>query len=678
MAGHIPTEFGQLRRLKILLLPLNSFSGTIPHELFNISTLQILSLVRNVISGVLPTNLCSTSLILKELNIADNSISGPIPNSISNCSQLKYLSLGTNKFSGYIPMDLGNLRLLKSLHLFENNLTNAPSSSNLGFLTSLSNCRSLTELLVSENPLYGVIPASVGNLSSLLGIFSVSRCKLNGSIPVQIGGLRGLMILDLEGNQLSGNIPFSIKHLHKLQALSLGANMLQGSIPEAVCDLYNLHFVTISQNQLSGSIPKCLGKISSLRYILMDSNMLHSSIPTSLWDLKDLLILNLSFNSLSGFLPQQMSNLRAAIDIDLSMNQLTGSIHSTIGKLQNLVNLSLANNRLEGSIPESIGNMISLVSLDLSNNNLSGSIPKSLESLQQLSYLNVSFNTLSGEIPSGGSFRNFTMDSFKGNVALCGIPRFHVPICQAVSNHRSKWKKKGQALFIGVVVFISIISLVFLFDRYKRKGKTTREVDEIISIVPERISYYELLRATEQFSESNLLGTGSSCYVYKGILNNGKVVAVKVFILQLEDISRRFDVECEILRSIRHRCLNSVISCCSNEEFKALVLEYMPNGNLEKWLYSHNYFLNFMERLSIMVDVASALEYLHGGYSAPIVHSDLKPSNVLLDEDMVAHVSDFGIAKLLCNGDSSVLTNTLGTLGYIAPGELLRLYRLCI
>ncbi|XP_042016425.1 probable LRR receptor-like serine/threonine-protein kinase At3g47570 [Salvia splendens] len=117
----------------------------------------------------------------------------------------------------------------------------------------------------------------------------------------------------------------------------------------------------------------------------------------------------------------------------------------------------------------------------------------------------------------------------------------------------------------------------------------------------------------------------------------------------------------------RYLMPNSVISCCSNEDFKALVLEYMANGNLEKWLYSQNHFLSFMERLNIMIDVASALEYLHCGYSTPIVHSDLKPSNVLLDEDMVARVSDFGIAKLLYNGDSMVLTNTLGTLGYIAP-----------
>ncbi|XP_057789346.1 probable LRR receptor-like serine/threonine-protein kinase At3g47570 [Salvia miltiorrhiza] len=364
-----------------------------------------------------------------------------------------------------------------------------------------------------------------------------------------------------------------------------------------------------------------------------------------------------------------MSNLGAAIYINVAMNQLSGSIPRNIEKLQNLVDLSLANNRLEGSIPVSMGSMISLANLDLSYNNLSGSIPKSLETLQHLDYFNVSFNSLSGEIPNGGSFRNFTMDSFKGNEALCGIPKFHVQICSSISNHRSKRKKVERASFIvfGVVAFISIVSLAFVIVRNKRKDKTAREVDELIFIVPERISYYELLQATERFDESNLLGTGSSCSVYKGILNNGKDIVVKVFNMQLEGISRIFDVKCEILRSIRHRNLTSVISSCSNEEFKALVLEYMPKGNLEKWLYSHNYCLNMMERLNIMIDVASALEYLHHGYSMPIVHSDLKPSNVLLDEDMVAHVSDFGIAKLLCDGDSFVLTNTLATLGYIAP-----------
>ena len=105
-----------------------------------------------------------------------------------------------------------------------------------------------------------------------------------------------------------------------------------------------------------------------------------------------------------------------------------------------------------------------------------------------------------------------------------------------------------------------------------------------------------------------------------------------------------------------------------------LVYEYMSNGSLDKWLYSHNYCLDFLQRLSIMIDVASALEYLHHGSSIPVVHCDLKPSNVLLDEDMVAHISDFGIAKLLDEGQSKTHTETLATLGYVAPGDFLSFF----
>ncbi|XP_057796832.1 probable LRR receptor-like serine/threonine-protein kinase At3g47570 isoform X1 [Salvia miltiorrhiza] len=669
LTGLIPSEFGQLYQLETLLLQWNSLSGSIPQELFNISTLEILSLVGNALSGILPTHVCHGSPSLEELYLGGNYMSGAIPNSISNCSQLTSLALEENKFNGYIPTDLANLRHLKYLSLFSNNLTQSPSSS---FITSLTNCRFLTDLLIADNPLYGVIPASVGNLSSSLQTFGAYKCKFSGNIPIEIGNLSNLVTLALQVNELSGNIPLTIKHLHELQGLSLSNNMLGGTIPHAICDLFSLNTFLNRGNQFSGPIPKCLGNVSSLRHLNLESNMLNSSIPSSLWGLKDLINLDLSSNSLNGSLPLEMSNLGAAIYINLSMNHLSGSIPSTIGKLQNLINLSLANNRLEGSIPVSVKSMISLVTLDLSYNNLSGSIPKSLEALQHLDYFNVSFNNLSGEIPNGGSFRNFTMDSFKGNEALCGIPKFHVQICSSISNHKSKRKKVERASFIifGVVAFILVVSLAFIIVRNKRKDMTTREVDELIFIVPERISYYELMQATEEFDESNLLGTGSSCSVYKGILNNGKDIAVKVFNMQLEGISRIFDVECEILRSIRHRNLTSVICSCSNEDFKALVLEYMPKGNLEKWLYSHNYCLNLMERLNIMIDVASALEYLHHGYSMPIVHSDLKPSNVLLDEGMVAHVSDFGIAKLLCDGDSFVLTNTLATLGYIAPGEV--------
>ncbi|KAA8535513.1 hypothetical protein F0562_030516 [Nyssa sinensis] len=181
------------------------------------------------------------------------------------------------------------------------------------------------------------------------------------------------------------------------------------------------------------------------------------------------------------------------------------------------------------------------------------------------------------------------------------------------------------------------------------------------------ISHQELCRATNYFYESNLLGVGGFGSVYKGILSNRAIVVVKILNLQIEGAFKSFDVECHVPRTIRHQNRVKVISSCSNLELRALVLQYMSNGSLEKWLYSHNYCLDLLQRMNIIFYVALALEYLHHGQSEPVVHCDLKPSNVFLDEEMVAHVGDFGIAKILAQNKTQTITNTIGTLGYIAP-----------
>ncbi|KAL8513142.1 hypothetical protein ACS0TY_019358 [Phlomoides rotata] len=614
--GVLPPEISQLYQLEILFLGINSLSGSIPNELFNISTLRILSLDENGLFGGLPINLCYSSSFLQKLYLGLNKLSGATPNSISNCAHLTTLELSYNKFTGVLPHFLGNLSL-HLLNLANNDLRIDSSSSELSFITSLTNCRYLTILVIAENPINGIIPSSIGNLSSILQYIIAYNCKIKGSIPVDIGNLSNLINLSLLGNKLSGNIPNTLKHVHKLQGLDLSSNKLEGPIAKGLCHLQSIGEIHLSQNKLSGRIPNCFGNITSLRELFLDSNKLTSTIPTSLWHLTDLMQLDLSKNSISGFLPLEIGNLKAVIHINLSMNQFSESIPSTIGNLKNLINLSLAHNRLEGSIPD-------------------------------------------GEIPSNGPFKNFTMESFKANKALCGIPRFHVPPCRIVLKHILRMKKVEFVLFIiaGLVVIVTVVSLAFIFVRYKKKDKVAGRTDEQLgSAMLERISYNEILQSTEQFNESNLLGIGSFGSVYKGILRDGLVIAVKVFNLQIEAAFRSFDVECNVL----------LISSCSNEDFRALVLEYMPMGNLEKWLYSHNHCLNVMQRLNIMTDVACALEYLHHGYSTPIVHCDLKPSNVLLDEEMVARVSDFGISKLLGGEDSTVVTNTLATLGYIAP-----------
>ncbi|XP_016571730.2 probable LRR receptor-like serine/threonine-protein kinase At3g47570 [Capsicum annuum] len=369
-----------------------------------------------------------------------------------------------------------------------------------------------------------------------------------------------------------------------------------------------------------------------------------------------------------GSLPPEIGNLKATTLIDLSMNQFSNGIPREIGGLQNLVHLSLRLNKLQGSIPDSLSTMLGLEFLDLSHNNISGIIPRSMEKLQNLKYFNVSVNKLYGEIPSGGPFKNLSSQFFIDNEALCGSSRFSVPPCPTSSKDRTN-RKKFLVLFLllGLALLFVPITFVFVWIRYKRGKRSPQQVDSLSIVAIERISYYELMQATDALSESNLIGSGSFGSVYKGVLRNGTAIAVKVFNLQLDAAFMSFDTECEVFRNLRHRNLVKVISSCSNLDFKALVLEYMSNKSLEKYLYSHNYFLDIRQRVRIMIDVAYALEYLHHGCSSAVIHCDLKPINVLLDEDMVGHLSDFGISKLLCEDESDLYTKTLATLGYIAP-----------
>ncbi|XP_059638687.1 receptor kinase-like protein Xa21 [Cornus florida] len=559
LTGVIPQEIGDLRHLEVLGLDINSLQGPIPATIFNISTLRILGFTENHLLSKLPSSIRLPNL--KEWYLDGNNLDGIIPHSISNLSKLIHLDLALNNFSHSLPNSLGNLELLELLNLEGNNFIGESSNAELSLITALTKCRRLRKLWIAENPLNGILPVSIGNLSTSLQEIDARNCEIKGSIPNHIGNLSNLAFLSLYGNGFTGSIPMTVKQLQRLQVLDLGYNKIQGPIPNNLCHLHNL-----------------------------------------------------------------------------------GDIPDTVGALQTLISLSLAHNRLCGHIPESFGNLISLESLDVSYNNLSGVISKSMESLLYLQYFNASFNRLQGEIPTKGPFINFTNQSFMSNEALCGAPQLQIPPCHSSSLHGSRTKR---VLLVGYILFpIALIAMTFTFVSIRcwKRNRTPTETELLPTLTQDRISYKELLHATNGFSNSNLLGTGSFGSIYRGTFIDGTVLAIKVFNIKLEGASKSFDTECEMLRNTRHRNLTKVISSCSNLDFRAL-------------------------RLDIMIDVACALDYLHHGYSIPLVHCDLKPNNVLLDEDMVAHLSDFGISKFLGEGESIDHTKTLATLGYIVPGE---------
>ncbi|KAM5587477.1 hypothetical protein ABKV19_006094 [Rosa sericea] len=579
------------------------------------SSITVVDISFNLLSGSLPGNMGLGFPNLLELHIGANNLSGVIPNFISNASKLVKLDMGPNSFSGFIPVTLCTLPNLQWLHLSLNNLTIDTTTPQANIFSCLANLRNLRRLSLIGNPLNTALPTSLGNLSTSLQYIDIRRCNLKGDIPNEIGNLSSLITLKLGFNQLSGSLPTALGRLWNLQGLYLSDNKLEGYIPDEFCQLENLADMEVHRNLLSGSIPSCVGDLAtSLRRLILRFNLLTSTVPSSLWELKYILLLDLSSNSLVGSLSEDIGNLK---------------VHWGFGGVQDLSFWSHSK--------VSRSTLISPVSLS---------------------------TNFKGEIPTGGCFKNFSSESFVSNGALCGTTRLLVPTCKTKEASRSIVK------YIIIGTLSAMLVVVFVLMILCRKGNVEAATGTNLSpqqLLWREVSQLELLRATNGFSESNLLGTGGFGSVYKGAMSDEINVAIKVFNLEVEGVSKSFDNECEMLSNIRHRNLLKIISCCSQTDFKAVVLNYMPNGSLDNFLYSKKSCLNILQRLDIMIDVTSALEYLHHGCETPIIHCDLKPGNILLDDDMVAHVADFGIAKLLGSGNSMTHTITLATIGYMAP-----------
>ncbi|XP_031474631.2 LRR receptor-like serine/threonine-protein kinase EFR [Nymphaea colorata] len=669
--GTIPPELGSLTHLMAFSVQLNNLTGTLPESLFNLSALQVLSFATNQLVGHLPKDAGRFLPNLQGLYMGTNYFDGSLPASLSNATILQVLTAESNKFSGPIPLELGSLSQLRHLLLWGNMLTNVPGSRELSILTSFTRCRMLEEVYLSDNLLNGILPASVGNLTTTMSKLVLSFNQIEGTIPLSLANLTKLIALDLSSNKIKWLIPPNIGQMHSLEVLLIDQNALEGPIPLSFYQLVRMYTFNIGHNMLTGSISSSINNLTSLERLDLSSNNLSSTLPPGLCELKDLLELYLQDNSFTSHLPLGLGNFAMMINMDISANKLSGELPASLSKLQMLEYLNLSQNTFDGHIPEQLDHMLNLVTVDLSHNKLSGEIPKSLEKLQHIQVLDLSFNLLEGEIPSGGKFANLSAESFLGNYALCGAPKFHVSLRLDKTERQSK--SNAAIVFdvfaFGGYAFFVIVCTLCVISCCRKTGlsKCPDDIEKLRGITLPVISYKELLHATSNFSDANLLGSGSFGSVYKAILADGATVAVKVLNLSFEGASKSFDVECTILRQIRHRNLVKVITSCSNEDFKALVLQYMPLGSLDVCLHSGGHHLNLFQRLDIMIDVACALEYLHHGYLETIVHCDVKPSNVLLDENMTAHLGDFGIAKILIGLNSSTLTATLGTSGYIAP-----------
>ncbi|KAL5546634.1 hypothetical protein UlMin_006321 [Ulmus minor] len=665
----------------LISVAVNKLSGTLPSSFYNLSSLETLSLSFNKLNGILPADIGYALPNLQVLGIGDNEFSGTIPISLSNNSQLWYLDLADNLFFGKVPTNIGNLFDMRNLNL-GGNLLGSNSSYDWDFLTSLANCSKLEALDLHSNNFGGALPDSIGNLTSQLRRLYLGSNYIHGRIPSSLENLINLNTLGMEDNLLTGVIPEYLGKFGNLQQLGIGANRISGKIPSSLGNLTLLFFLELAENKLEGTIPPSIGNLKNLNHMNLANNNLGGEVPPQVFVLPFLsILLDLSQNTLTGSLPVEVGKLKSLTTLALHGNNLSGGIPTAIGDCSSLEYLYLQGNSFDGNITSSLADVKGLRELDLSQNNFSGKIPKDLQNLA-LQYLNISFNHLEGEVPTGGVFRNTSAVSMVGNSKLCGgIKELQLPACPVKTTNKKK--RLVLKITICVVVGLLVVSSFFVFCWRKLSKEKSSSTLSRIELLP-KVSYKELLEATGGFSSENLIGSGSFGSVYKGILDKEeKIVAVKVLNLQTKGGSKSFMAECKALRNIRHRNLVKILTACSSvdykgNEFMALVFKFMENGSLEKWLHKENEddsqsrSLSLLQRLSIVGDVASALQYLHHECEQPIIHCDLKPSNVLLDKDMTAHVSDFGLARLLSTSKASTSKQSstigmMGTVGYTAP-----------
>ncbi|XP_057740826.1 putative receptor-like protein kinase At3g47110 isoform X2 [Arachis stenosperma] len=712
LSGKLPSQLSKLTYLHSLDLSANSFHGQIPPDISYLSLLNILFLSSNNLSGTIPPQLGQLKR-LHSLDLSVNNLTGEIPSTLCNLSSLKYLAIARNHLSGEIPTQIGNLGNLSQLQISENDLSGQLPSS-------LFHISQLTYLSVTSNNLSGKLPASLGFSLPNIKNLSLATNRFEGPIPHFISNSSQLEHLDLSNNFFHGNLPLfnnfenlvylalgnnslssttslnsqffdSLTNSTKLQFLILYHNNLAGELPSSIQNLSTkLYWFCVADNFLTGRIHQSIGQCKGLNSLYIGMNKLGGTIPKEIFDLPGLVHLSVGGNSLHGSISSGVSTMKQLETFDVSNNHFSGSIPSEIGECSTLKILEMGRNNFSGLIPSTLGSLASLETLNLSSNNLSGIIPESLEKLQDLNTLNLSFNHLEGQVPMKGVFMNLSRVDLHANDMLCSIDmeiarKLGILLCHVGKKKRHILLPIILAVIGATILLISMLSLLWIviFKRRRSRESNVNSTSALVMGLPQSMSYNEIRIATENFAAENLIGKGAFGSVYKGefTLDTGETTtfAVKVLDMQQSKACKSFNAECEALKNARHRNLVKVITSCSSldskgEDFKALVMQFMASGNLDMWLHPNDdesgSSLSLLQRLNIAIDVASAMDYLHHDCDPPIVHCDMKPMNVLLDDNMVAHVGDFGLARLLPENATQKESGTLGlkgSIGYIAP-----------
>jgi uncharacterized protein YjbI with pentapeptide repeats len=521
--------------------------------------------------------------------------------------------------------------------------------------------------------LTGVIPKSLRNCTSLQRV-RLDGNHLTGNISQVFGVYPDLYYINLSNNKFYGEVSPNWGRSSRLTDLELAGNHITGSIPPEIGNATRLQVLDLSSNYLVGEIPKEFGRLTSLVKLILTNNQFSGGIPLEIGSLTNLEYLDLSTNKLSNLVPGCIGNFSKLYHMNLSHNEFSRGIPTQIAYLVQLCELDLSHNNLTGEIPTEFGNLKSLVTMNISHNNFSGILPRAFDDMLGLLYVNIAFNELWGPIPNNKAFHDAPIEALEGNKGLCGQVKGLQP-CQPSTPDKHFPQK---IVFIIIFPILGVLVLLFALAGMLMKQRSSPKIQDEnlypVLTLDGKILYEEIIAATGDFDATYCIGRGGHGSVYKAQLPSGNIVAAKkIHTLCDGDYvgdRKEFLNEIKALREIRHRNIVKLHGFCSNARHSFLIYEYLEKGSLAEALSKEAEAkeLNWSRRVNVVKDVAHALSYMHHDCSPPIVHRDISSKNILLDSDYVAHVSDFGTAKLL-KPDSSNLTFFAGTFGYLAPGN---------
>lgn len=591
---------------------------------------------------------CSAGVVVG-LNLSSYQLTGPVPPAIGQLTSLTSLDLSNNAISGPFPPELALLQSLQFLS-FNRNLLNSP------FSPEILQLRNLTELRYDVAGVYGTIPDAISNLNRLEILF-LGNNSFVGPLPAEsIGSLVNLQQLTLWGGSFKSPLPPEFGNLVNLQYLNLHTGTFWGGLPPSWSNMKSISKMLVYNNDLTGYVPSSWQALTTLKQLHVGQNTLSGPFPSWLVNIP-IEYLDMSRNSFQGPFPNLSANLPL--------------VNATA------TNMSLYCNYFNGSYPTfQLGNLVNFTGNCFTNESTTEA-DNTRNTCNRPFFCRDFFMRLDGgcaPCPAG----NYIYD----NKTICTCkPADYV----AQSGGGGGGFPYGQVIGGVIGSLALLLALVALckwdpiqkrlpFDPFLLFSANDDDEDWDVPEGVHRFTMAELSKATGNFGREYEIGAGGFGKVFFGTLADGKMVAIKRASTTSLQGQIEFRNEVNLLSRLHHRHLVRLEGFCEEEDLQILVYEYMKNGNLGEHISRARggKVLKWYKRLEIAVGIAQGLDYLHSFADPPVIHRDIKPTNILLDEHMVAKVADFGISKATFDFDTHVSTRPAGTAGYLDPEYFLR------